>query len=370
MARSLSELEKKLAELENRFSQIENLNALLSRQVKEYYLMFDSIRKLSSATSTKDFYKYLDKVMRNNFTVDEYALILRHQKSEMLSVYHSAGLSKRQLKEIFYRLNEGMVGKVYLEKRAVYIPDLSQLKSFSYFFERKPLKGCLYYLPILDFHSNCLGVLKMRKIFKESFSDVEKSVLTQLQKEIGVAFLNSQKIELLNSKSYIDELTHLFNRRYYNEHFPIEFKRAQRYQHELSLMFVDIDNFKEINDQYGHSTGDIVLKSVSNYIRKITRGSDLCIRYGGDEFLILLPETSRQAAFEVAAKLKKAVETVLITVNGKIDELIISMSIGISSYPEDTIEPQMLIELADRALYEAKKTGKDQIVTAKTLPNS
>ena len=367
MARSLSELENKLAELEARFAEIENLNTLLSRQVKEYYLLFDSVRKLGTATGLKDFYKILDKVFKRSFKIDEYAVIMKHQKSDILSVFHSMGLSKRRLKEIFYHLDEGMVGKVYLEKRAVYIPDLSLVKSFPYYFEKKPLKGCLFYLPVVDQHNTCFGVLKLRKIIKNTFSDEERSVLQKLQQEIGVAFLNVQKLELLNSKSYVDELTHLYNRRYYNEHFSVEFKRAQRYGHGLSLMFIDIDNFKEINDQYSHSVGDTVLKSVSVYIRKMTRSSDICIRYGGDEFLVLLPETSRDAAVEVATKLQKAVESIPVNFNGKLDELVVSLSMGIASYPEDTIEPKMLIELADRALYEAKKTGKDQIIIARSL---
>jgi diguanylate cyclase (GGDEF)-like protein len=368
MNRSMSDLERRLAELEQRFSDIENLNNLLSRQVKEYFLLFDSIRKISSATRLKDFYKVLDKIFKKSFEVDEYGLILKNPKSDMMSVVHSMGLSKRELKEIFYRLNEGLVGKVFIKKRSVYIPDLSALKSFSYYFENKPMKGSVYYFPVLDAYGHPIGVIKLRKIFKDKFSDIERSVLQQLQKEIGVALLNIQKFELLNSKSYVDDLTHLFNRRYYNEHFPKEFKRAQRYQHDLSIMFVDIDNFKEINDQYGHSIGDTVLRSVSNFIRKITRSSDLCIRYGGDEFLIILPETSRKAALEVGTKLQNAIESIMVNFDGQPDELIVNLSIGISSYPEDTIEPKMLVELADRALYEAKKSGKNQIIMANALP--
>lgn len=369
MARSLSELEKKLFELENRFQDVENLNNILARQAKEYYLLFDSVRKITSATTIKNFYKILDKVFRKSFNIDEYAFIQKNLRSEMLSVQHSMGLSKRQLREIFYRPNEGLVGKVYNEKKPVYIPDLSKLKTFYYYFEKKNIKGSIYYLPIFDNQNVCFGVAKLRKILKDDFSEIERSVLLHLQREIGISFRNVEKFELLNSKSYVDELTHLFNRRYYNEHFAIEFKRAQRYQHELSLMFIDIDNFKEINDTYGHSVGDVVLQNVSNYIEKHTRGSDICIRYGGDEFLILLPETNRKAAYEVGSKLKKVVEEMPISINGKLDDLVVGLSIGIASYPEDTIEPKMLIELADRALYEAKKSGKDQIILANASPN-
>ncbi len=369
MARSLSELETKLTELEARFQEVENLNNLLARQAKEYYLLFDSTRKINSATSIKNFYKMLDKVFKYNFKIDEYALIMKHQKSDILTVYHSMGLSKRQLKEIFYRPNEGLVGKVLLEENPIYIPDISKIKIFYYFFQKKSIKGCLYYLPVLDNQDSCIGVVKLRKIIKETFSEVERSVLSNLSREIGISYKNVEKFELLNSKSYVDELTHLYNRRYYNEHFPIEFKRAQRYQHDLSLMFIDIDDFKEINDRYGHTIGDVVLKNVSNYIQKLTRSSDICIRYGGDEFLILLPETNRAAAFEVGLKLKKAIEDMFININAGQDNLVVSISIGIACFPEDTIEPKMLIELADRALYNAKNAGKDQIVLAKTEQN-
>ena len=364
MSRSLSEIEKKFIELEQRFSEIENLNNILARQAKEYYLLYDSIRKLNTSTTLKTFYKALDRILNKNFQVDEYAFIRKHKKAEMLSVHHSLGLSKRQLREIFYKPAEGLVGKVFTEKRAVYIPDTLVVKSFSYYFEKKSLSGSLYYLPMLDQQQNCLGVLKLRKVIKEGFSDIERTVLPNLQIEIGASLLNVEKLELLNSKSYIDELTHLYNRRYYNEHFPIEFKRAQRYQHELSLMFIDIDDFKEINDTYGHFVGDLVLQKVSESIRNLTRSSDSCIRYGGDEFLVVLPETSRQAAFEVAAKLKSKVAGIDINMNGNPDLIEVGLSMGIASYPQDTIEPSTLVELADRALLRAKSSGKDRIVLA------
>ncbi len=370
MPRSLSELEKKLSDLEYRFREVENLNNLLARQAREYYLLFDSTRKINSTTNVKDFLKILDKVFRRNFNVDEYAFIQKNPKSDLLTVSHSMGLSKRKLREIFYRINQGLVGKVFSQKKAVYIPDVFKLKVFYYYFEKKSIKGSLYYMPVLDNQGNCIGVIKLRKILKDSFSEVERSVLASLQIEIGMALQNVEKFELLNSKSYVDELTRLYNRRYYNEHFPIEFKRAQRYRHALSLMFIDIDNFKDINDQYGHSIGDLILINVGNFIQRMTRSSDICIRYGGDEFLILLPETKKEDALGVGEKLKKAVEEMSPNLDGLMDDLIVSLSLGIANFPEDTIEPQMLIELADKALYKAKKSGKDRIVLANSVHNT
>ena len=109
---------------------------------------------------------------------------------------------------------------------------------------------------------------------------------------------------------------------------------------------------------------DIVLQKISDSIKNLTRSSDICIRYGGDEFLIVLPETSRQAAFEVAAKLRSNVAAIGINLNGNTDLIELRLSMGISSYPQDTIEPNVLVELADKALYRAKSSGKDQIVLA------
>jgi diguanylate cyclase (GGDEF)-like protein len=362
MARTLGEIEKRFADLEKRFTEIEGLNLFLTRQTKEYYLLYDSIRKLNSAGNVKEYYKILDKIFKKNFDIDEYALFLKNKKSDILSVYHSMGLSKRKLKEIFYKISEGLVGKVFAKKKSVYIPDLSTLNNFFYYYEKRVLRGSIFYLPVLNQFDECIGVLKFRKILKDSFSEIERSVLQNLQNEFGSVFQNIQKIELLNSKSYLDELTQLYNRRYYNEHYPIEFKRAQRYQHELSIMFIDIDDFKNINDTYGHVVGDNILQNVATFIQNYTRSSDIGIRYGGDEFLILLPETTRESAFEVAEKLKKSVGNLTVNIDGQFDEVAINLSIGIANYPRDTIEPQMLIELADRALYKAKKAGKDRIV--------
>lgn len=361
MSRSFEELEKKFSELKLRFSEIENLNQFLARQAQEYFLLFDSIRKLNNARNSKALYKSLDKIFYKNFGVDEYALILKNPHSNILSIVHSMGLPKRELREIFYEPEGSVVGKVFSTQRPIYIPDVSILKGFSYYYQKKKVQGSLYYLPITN-KKEPLGVVKMRKVVKEGFTEIERSVLPNLQAEITTSLFNAEQIDQLASSTYLDELTGLYNRRYYNKHFQIEFKRAQRYGHDLSVVFLDIDNFKSINDRYGHSTGDEVLCMVAEVLNKKTRGSDICIRYGGDEFIILLPETHKLAASETAEKLRRAISDLHVPPNGSS----ISISIGIASYQQDTIEPKRLIELADRALLDAKKAGKNQIAIAGT----
>lgn len=361
MSQSLAEIEERFAKLELRFKEIENLNQFLAQQAKEYFVLFDATRKLNQARHTKSVYRRLDKILNKSFEIDEYALFIKNPNSDILTIHHSMNLPKRQLREVFYKSSEGLVGKTFTKKRAVYIPDISAVKGFTYFDKKRVVHGSLYYLPISAENENYLGVLKLRKVKKNGFSDIQRSMLSNLQNVIGMAILNSQKFELLNSKSYVDELTRLYNRRYYDEQFGIEFKRAQRYQHDLSIILIDVDNFRNINQNYGDFIGDEILQQIGSLLINKTRTSDLCVRYGIDTFLLIIPETSRQAAVNVAKKLKRSLEKMINMFDGQLEDPKITVSIGIATYPRDTIEPKLLLETAKSALKKAKSSGKDQV---------
>ncbi len=361
MSQSFYEIEKKLKDLEIRFAEIESLNNFLAKQVKEYYLLFDSIRRFNDITNLKSFFQTLDRIFKKSFSIDEYSFILRNATSDFLTIRHSMGLPKRKLREVVYRPNQGLVGKVYHRSQAVYIPDIGELKSFNYYDHLKKVQGSIYYLPLPLSKEENLGVLKLRKVSRHGFSEVERSVLTSLAEIISNSYRRALNLESLVSKSYLDELTGCYNRRYFDEHYKIEFKRAQRYQHNLSLIFIDVDDFKEINDFYGHGFGDYVLKTIGELLRRLTRISDSTIRYGGDEFLIILPETSHESALEVATKLKNAINTFPFQDSNLPNPLEITVSMGISSYPRDSIEPDVLVKIADQALYRSKEQGKNRI---------
>ncbi len=355
MSQSINDIEKKFAQLEQKFGEVEGLNQILAQQAKEYFLLFDSTRKLNSVGSLKELYSVLDKILVKNFNIDEFALILKNLKSDMLTVHHSLGLAKRKLKELFYRPNEGLVGKVFSHRKSLYIPDISEVRGFQYFDSLKNVKGSLYYLPVLSKNRDCLGVLKMRKVTRDGFSDVERAVFPNLQIEIGISISHARNLDLLNSNSYVDELTRLYNRNFFDDHFQVEFKRAQRYQHDLSLIFFDIDNFRKINRKYGYQEGDQILKSAGRLLQKITRSSDICIRYGSDDFVLLLPETSKKAAGEVAEKLKLKLEDALLQENGKLVPGELTFHTGMANYPQDTIEPHKLLEMAVQSVSANKK---------------
>jgi diguanylate cyclase (GGDEF)-like protein len=165
----------------------------------------------------------------------------------------------------------------------------------------------------------------------------------------------------LEHQTQVDSLTGLYNRRAFEKRIWEEFERTKRYGHPLSLLILDIDNFKLINDTYGHSGGDAALKQISDTLTVKTRQSDFQCRYGGEEFVLILPETEQDNALQVAEKVLEAVRNLRFTSNNNTFSLTISMGISSTSTKEYLDWNDMLHD-ADQALYSAKHNGKDRAV--------
>jgi diguanylate cyclase (GGDEF)-like protein len=161
-----------------------------------------------------------------------------------------------------------------------------------------------------------------------------------------------------------DPLTGLYNRRMLEEQLTKDIQRADRYKHPLSLFMVDIDHFKSVNDTHGHTAGDLIIKAVANVIEELIREIDYSCRYGGEEFAIVLPETSLTEAGEIAERLRTTIEEKIFEINdGK--KLSITISIGVSDFATGSESLEVLINRADSALYAAKDFGRNCIKIAK-----
>ncbi|MEO0128799.1 MAG: diguanylate cyclase [candidate division WOR-3 bacterium] len=160
---------------------------------------------------------------------------------------------------------------------------------------------------------------------------------------------------------WLDPLTGIFNRRYFENQLSKELQRASRYEHSLSILFLDIDKFKKVNDEFGHQVGDQVLLELAQLLERNLRSVDVIARYGGDEFIILLPETKKEAAYKTANRILYAIQQYDFFKNHpKIKEL--GVSIGIASFPDDAGGTYELIKKADISLYKAKERGGNQIM--------
>ena len=202
-----------------------------------------------------------------------------------------------------------------------------------------------------------IGVLTVSSI--HGFNKEDISFLEHAAKELSVALDNSRLHKKLNELSITDELTGLYNRRKLNEALEIEFDKAKRFNNSLSILIIDIDHFKSINDFYGHKVGDIVLAKLGSLLSKNTRNIDIAVRYGGEEFVIILPQTDFKNAASAAKKIKKIIQDFKFTPIEKE----ITVSIGVASLPDEDIKSvDDMLKAVDDFLYEAKNSGRNRIV--------
>jgi diguanylate cyclase (GGDEF)-like protein len=176
--------------------------------------------------------------------------------------------------------------------------------------------------------------------------------------------LDLRRVELLEHETVIDPLIGIYNRRYLDRRLKEEVSRSQRYSTRLSVLMLDIDHFKRINDTYGHKAGDLVLHHVGRLVLSTLRAADIATRYGGEELLVVAPNTSITEAITLAERIRQYIEThplMLETENRKRQEVGVTVSIGVAEITQETANGDALICNADEALYRAKQKGRNRV---------
>jgi diguanylate cyclase (GGDEF)-like protein len=177
------------------------------------------------------------------------------------------------------------------------------------------------------------------------------------------------RIDLLEAENITDPLTKVYNRRYLDRRLTDEVARSTRYSLALSVLMLDIDHFKRVNDTYGHQAGDVTLSILSSLVKNDLRDLDVVARYGGEEFLVICTNTAIDGAALVAERLRKLVESQQIEIaddSGGSQAIQISISIGVASFSASIDSKEKLVQAADQALYRAKEEGRNRVIVAKT----
>jgi diguanylate cyclase (GGDEF)-like protein len=174
----------------------------------------------------------------------------------------------------------------------------------------------------------------------------------------------AEKKKYFEELSRLDGLTQVFNHRYFHQTLDAELERSKRGGRSLPLLMIDIDDFKKVNDNYGHQAGDCVLRKLAHLLTTLMRLTDHVARYGGEEFTVILTETDRQGALVAAERIRRATEQAKFLPDGLDKEIHITVSVGVASYPEDAEDGKSLISKADQALYSAKAAGKNKVRSA------
>lgn len=192
----------------------------------------------------------------------------------------------------------------------------------------------------------------------------ERRLATMVSDLLASAIRKGMEKESLESEATNDSLTGISNRRHFDAWFMHELFRARSYRVSLSLALIDIDHFKNVNDTYGHPCGDRVLEQVAAVIRRNTRSSDLVARYGGEEFAVVMASSDKKQALAYAENIRRVVEELRIELPGHENPIAITISIGVSEFPQDGETMKELLDAADIALYEAKSAGRNRVVPA------
>lgn len=206
----------------------------------------------------------------------------------------------------------------------------------------------------LTMHKDATGYLVASGIGEK---DKEKFHILAQQFLIGIRrAILYRKVQGL---TITDSLTQVFNRRYFLERVSEEVDRSKKFKYSFSFLMIDIDHFKEFNDNYGHLVGDAILREISKTIKENIRQIDFMGRYGGEELSVILTETDKAQAAVACERIRKAIESRRFTVYD--EDLKATISIGISTFPDDATDTAALIERADKALYQAKQTGRNRV---------
>lgn len=193
------------------------------------------------------------------------------------------------------------------------------------------------------------------------FAAQELMVANAISERLALTLNNLRLTEKLRRESVRDPLTGLFNRRYFEETFGRELSRVKRDSKPMAIIALDVDHFKRFNDSFGHDAGDLVLKELAAKMVSVVRPSDIACRFGGEEFIIVLPEAGRNTALQRAEELRIEVEKLRLSYDGK-SLGTFTISLGVAVYPEHSLEKNELVRLADTALYAAKRQGRNRVV--------
>lgn len=326
--------------------------------------LYKIIKVIKSVINIDEMIKRLIEALIAGTGADEVFIFLKDEYSDELVLQ---GCPKEYLSSVgFVRIpfGEGIEGIVAKTKKTIAVSEnvINDPRYKSILDLELKFFNSLLAEPITVQKDKLIGVLELRYSSKKEYTPSEKKLISIFSDQIGIAIENAllhKKTELL---SLTDDMTGLYNFRYFQQKIKDEIIRSKRYQRDLSLLMMDIDHFKVVNDTYGHTRGDIILKMVSDIIRITVRDVDISARYGGEEFVVILPETAQKDTIQIAERIRRRVEDIDFSNIEGLETLRITISIGVASFPENASTEKSLIEAADKACYFAKKTGRNRVV--------
>lgn len=349
MRRSEGRLLKLFDTLNKRTSELEKSQA----QVE---MIYENSRILASILDTDGVVKEVMRIMGSLLQYPYCSIILNDKWGNLY--YRARSLPGRSN----FHLKAIDAGKMELTRKVRDMGEAIRIKDIASRDDYHPLskKARSVMIVPMTSHGQSTGILTAESNNVDQFSEKDVQMLSVVARSAALALENAELHKKTEELTIIDELTQAYNYRYFILKLQEEKRRALRYDLPLSLIMVDIDWFKKLNDTYGHEAGNIVLKRLSRIIKGCIRDVDIFARYGGEEFVVILPQTPQREASVIGERIRERVENTVIDA-GKTCKLEITVSVGVSSFPENGKSQEELVSVADQALYRAKGEGRNHV---------
>jgi len=346
--------------------QKEKAKHTLTRKMNNLTALYDVSQALNF---TQDLQKTLMLILdksKEAVNAQKASLMLINKETQELEVKVVKGIdplveakiNQGEMKTTKIKMGEGVAGKVAKTKKPMLINEVGKDKTFKA--SKDSNVDSIICMPLIA-NDECVGVMNItNKLSGEKFQEEDVDFLTTLCGQAAVTIYNAQLYHL----AITDGLTQLHIHRYFDQRLHDEFVRARRKGHEVSVIMSDIDHFKKFNDTYGHQVGDVVLIHSAKIFQNSVREMDITARYGGEEYVVILPETGLEEATKVAERIRKNIEEYEFPGPEEAPKLKVTVSLGVATFPSHAESESDLVKMADSAMYYSKEHGRNKVSTA------
>lgn len=333
-------------------------NAQLGSRLEELETLYEVARNFTSTLDLQEILARISTLVAERLHVPQFSIMLTTAdgRLEVKAAYPSG----QGTEGVSFEWGEGACGMAALDLKSVYLPDL---KADAAIFARREghlEHGSLLAVPMIH-KDQLLGVMNFQRPERAAFSAEEIDLLTAVADQAALAVKNATLHEEMRSLSLTDALTGAPNRRRLFANMEMEIARAHRFGTQVSVLMIDVDHFKLLNDTAGHRAGDVVLRQLYELMSRMVRKVDTLARYGGEEFMLVLPQVPKAEACEVGEKLRRAVEAAVFPHGKTQPGGRLTISVGVSNLPVDAATLERLADCADAALYASKRGGRNLV---------
>jgi diguanylate cyclase (GGDEF)-like protein len=334
------------------------------RQLEEVAIFNDVAKALTSSLNLDSILQTIMEKMAEFFRPDTWSLLMVDEQKDELYFAIAIGDAAETLKTVRMRMGEGIAGWVARNGESLIVPDVYNDPRFAKRVDEytKWKTRSIICVPLQSKH-RVLGVIQLINCAMESFGEQEMFFLHALCDYAAIAIDNARAVEKIQELTITDDCTGLYNARHLYKTLEAEVYRSARFGYEFSVIFMDLDHFKTVNDTYGHLVGSKLLQEIGFKVKSQLRLIDYAFRYGGDEFVILLPQTDKTSALVVAKRLQEMMRRTQFLADDGLN-LNVRCSMGLATYPEDAKSSHEIIRQADEMMYMVKNSSRDNIAVA------